>query len=227
MSKKDHDEPFDGAQEPRARAHDPTTIDEDGAMRIDAVEPRDLDLDVADELAALRRSCLAGVQVAPYSGPALLLDLVEGSGEPEDQTVLLARDGVRPERLLLLGESLGGAVALELAVAHPPAGLVLQSTFTGIRAMARHHYPVLPRAAVPDAYPSLRLIAGLRAPLLFLHGDRDEIIPLMYGEALFEGAPEPKTMHVFRGVAHNDVLARAGREWVDVIARWAVQHAGS
>ena len=64
-------------------------------------------------------------------------------------------------------------------------------------------------------------------PLLFLHGDRDEVIPLMYGEALFEGAPEPKTMHVFRGVAHNDVLARAGREWVDVIARWAVQHAGS
>ncbi len=54
-----------------------------------------LDLDVADELAALRRSCLAGVQVAPYSGPALLLDLVEGSGEPEDQTVLLARDGDR------------------------------------------------------------------------------------------------------------------------------------
>ncbi len=64
-------------------------------MRIDAVEPRDLDLDVADELAALRRSCLAGVQVAPYSGPALLLDLVKGSGEPEDQTVLLARDGDR------------------------------------------------------------------------------------------------------------------------------------
>jgi GNAT superfamily N-acetyltransferase len=64
-------------------------------MRIDAVEPRDLDLDVADELAALRRSCLAGVEVAPYSGPALLLDLVEGSGEPEDQTVLLARDDDR------------------------------------------------------------------------------------------------------------------------------------
>ena len=62
-------------------------------MRIEAVDPRDLDLDTADELAALRRSCLTEVDVAAYSGPALLLDIVEGSGEPEDQTVLLARDG--------------------------------------------------------------------------------------------------------------------------------------
>jgi fermentation-respiration switch protein FrsA (DUF1100 family) len=138
--------------------------------------------------------------------------------------VLRERDG---KRIIYLGESLGGAIALELALSAPPAGLVLQSTFTSIRDMARLHYPFIPRAAVPDAYPSLRLIAGLRAPLLFLHGDRDEVVPLMYGEALFEAAPEPKTMHVFRGVAHNDVLTRAGREWVDVIARWAAQQAGA
>lgn len=134
---------------------------------------------------------------------------------------LLARDGVRRERLLYVGESLGGAIALELAVSAPPAGLVLQSTFTSIRDLARLHYPFIPRAAVPDAYPSLRLIAGLRAPLLLLHGDRDEIVPLMYGEALFGAAPEPKTIRVFRGVAHNDVLALAGREWAAAIAGWA------
>ncbi len=159
------------------------------------------------------------------------------SGRPGEQgtyrdaraalAALLHRDGVDPARVIFLGESLGGAIALELAVWSPPAGLILQSTFTSIRDMARIHYPYIPRPAVPDAYPSLRLIAGLRAPLLFLHGDRDEVIPLMYGEALFEAAPEPKTMHVFRGVAHNDVLARAGREWVDVIAGWAAQQAGS
>jgi GNAT superfamily N-acetyltransferase len=73
----------------------PTTIDEDGGMRIEAVDPRDLDLDTADELAALRRSCLTDVDVSAPTGPALLLDLVEGSGEPEDQTVLVARDGDR------------------------------------------------------------------------------------------------------------------------------------
>jgi uncharacterized protein len=134
---------------------------------------------------------------------------------------LLARDGVRRERVVYLGESLGGAIALELAVSAQPAGLVLQSTFTSIRDMARLHYPFIPRAAVPDAYPSLRLIAGVRAPLLFLHGDRDAVVPLMYGEALFDAAPEPKTIRVFRGVAHNDVLALAGREWAGAIAGWA------
>ena len=141
--------------------------------------------------------------------------------------VMRCQDGVDPARIIYLGESLGGAIALELALHSPPAGLVLQSTFTGIRDMARLHYPFIPRAAVPDAYPSLRLVTRLRAPLLVLHGDRDEIVPLMYGQALFDAAPEPKAMHVFRGVAHNDVLARAGREWADAIARWAAQQAGS
>jgi uncharacterized protein len=137
----------------------------------------------------------------------------------------LPRQGAAP--IVYLGESLGGAVALELASSAPPAGLVLQSTFTSIRDMARLHYPFIPRAAVPDAYPSLRLVRRLRAPLLCLHGERDEIVPLMYGQELFDAAPEPKAMHVFRGVAHNDVLAHAGREWFDVIARWAAQQAGS
>ena len=67
-----------------------------------------------------------------------------------------ARDALGPGRTFYLGESLGGAIALELAIEHPPAGLILQSTFTGIRAMARLHYPFIPRALVPDAYPSLR-----------------------------------------------------------------------
>lgn len=141
--------------------------------------------------------------------------------------VMRRQDGVDPARVIYLGESLGGAIALELALASPPAGLVLQSTFTSIRDMARLHYPFIPRAAVPDAYPSLRLVQRLRAPLLVLHGDRDEIVPLMDGQALFDVAPQPKALHVLRGVAHNDVLALAGREWADVIARWAAQQAGS
>jgi uncharacterized protein len=131
---------------------------------------------------------------------------------------LRRRPGVDPRRVVYVGESLGGAVALELALHAAPAALVLQSTFTSIRDMARLHYPIVPRAVVPDAYPSLRRIAALRAPLLCLHGDRDEIVPLMHGEALFAAAPEPKRMHVLAGVAHNDVLARAGREWAQAIA---------
>jgi len=131
---------------------------------------------------------------------------------------LLRQRDVDPARMLYLGESLGAAVALALAIEHPPAGLILQSPFTSVRDMARVHYPVVPRALVPDAYPSLRRIPRLRAPLLVLHGARDEIVPLMYGEALFDAAPEPKRMEVFATAGHNDMV---GRRWIDAISDWA------
>jgi hypothetical protein len=58
--------------------------------------------------------------------------------------------------------------------------------------MARLHYPYIPRAVVPDAYPSIALVRYLLAPLLVLHGERDEIVPASHGEALFHAAPAPK-----------------------------------
>jgi uncharacterized protein len=128
---------------------------------------------------------------------------------------LLERAG--SERLLYLGESLGAAVALELARHHPPAGLILQSPFTSVRDMARLHYPVVPRALVPDAYPSLRLIRELDVPLLVLHGERDDIVPLLHGEELYEAATCPKQLVTFPDAGHNDLV---GREWADAIAAW-------
>jgi fermentation-respiration switch protein FrsA (DUF1100 family) len=121
-----------------------------------------------------------------------------------------------PGRTLYLGESLGGAIALELAIEHPPDGLILQSTFTSVRHMARLHYPFIPRALVPDAYPSLRLIPRLRTPLLVLHGSRDDIVPLMDGEELYRAAPEPKRIEVF-DAGHNDMV---GPRWIEAIADW-------
>jgi fermentation-respiration switch protein FrsA (DUF1100 family) len=149
------------------------------------------------------------------SEPGLRLDARAG------RAALLARPGVDAARVLYLGESLGGAVAIGLALEHPPAGVILQSAFTSIRDMARRHYPWIPPAVVPDAYPSLRLIRELRAPLLVLHGARDEIVPLIYGEALLGAAPGPKRMHVFSELGHNDVIAGAGLEWARTISGWA------
>jgi hypothetical protein len=134
---------------------------------------------------------------------------------------LIARAEVDPARVIYLGESLGGAVALALALEHPPGGVVLMSTFTSVRDMARRHYPIVPPAVVPDAYPSLRRMPELRAPLLLLHGDRDEVVPLFHAEALFEAAPEPKQLHVIDGVGHNDLVTLAGEQWASAIARFS------
>jgi fermentation-respiration switch protein FrsA (DUF1100 family) len=121
---------------------------------------------------------------------------------------------------IYLGESLGGAVALQLALESPPAGLVLQSTFTSVRDMAGEHYSFLPRAAVPDAYPSKERIAHLRAPLLIVHGERDEIVPVEHGRALYEAAPEPKALMLIPNVGHNDFIPGAGRDFAQIVADW-------
>jgi fermentation-respiration switch protein FrsA (DUF1100 family) len=131
---------------------------------------------------------------------------------------LLEHPGVDPARVLYLGESLGGAIALALALEAPPAGLILQSTFTSIRDLARLHYPFVPGGLAPDAYPSLGRIAALQVPLLVLHGDCDEIVPLSHGERLFAAAPEPKRLHVVAGAGHNDLVARMGASYGALIA---------
>jgi len=132
----------------------------------------------------------------------------------------LEQPGVEPARIFYLGESLGGAVALDLALNRPPAGLVLLSAFTGVRELGRLHYPFVPTALVPDAYPTLRRIHELHAPLLLLHGERDEIVPVSHSRTLFDSAPEPKRLHVFTGLGHNDLVPLAGAELARVIASW-------
>jgi pimeloyl-ACP methyl ester carboxylesterase len=134
---------------------------------------------------------------------------------------LLDQPGVDPGRVIYLGESLGGAVAVELATEHPPAGLVLLSSFASVRAMAKAQYKVLPGPVIPDVYPSLDRIRDVHVPLLVIHGDSDEIVPFEQGRALFDAAPGPKRFRAVAGAGHNDILDRAGRELATEIAAWA------
>jgi uncharacterized protein len=146
-------------------------------------------------------------------------------GTYSDARAALASLRDQPEtdaaRILYLGDSLCGAVALALALESPPAGLVLQSTFTSIRAAGRVHYPFIPAPLIPDAYPSLRLIRGLEAPLLVLHGERDEVVPVSHGRALFDAAPDPKRIEVFQGLGHDDIVPLAREDYAESIASWA------
>jgi fermentation-respiration switch protein FrsA (DUF1100 family) len=137
------------------------------------------------------------------------------------RATLLAQPGIDAHAIVYLGESLGGAVATELALAEPPAGLVLQSAFASVREMARLHYPVIPSALVPDAYPTLERIARVRCPVLILHGDRDDIVPLGHGQSLFAAAGAGTRLDVVRGAGHNDFVLVAGTAYGETIAAWA------
>ncbi|MVU83171.1 alpha/beta fold hydrolase [Nocardia sp. ET3-3] len=132
---------------------------------------------------------------------------------------LLAQPGVDANRVVYLGKSLGGGVMLELAKTHPPAALLLMSTFTGLRDAAVAVYPFLPKLFVPNAYPSLRRIRQLRCPVLIMHGDHDELLPVRMGRELFAAAPEPKELVIYPGGMHNDLIGFPG--WAQTVAAWA------
>lgn len=118
---------------------------------------------------------------------------------------LADRAGVDEREIVLLGRSLGGAVAVDLAAADGARGLVLQSTFTSVPDMASFHYPWLPVGALlRTRLDSLSKIGSYQGPLLQSHGRGDTIVPYASGKQLFDAANEPKQFIPLEGCDHND-----------------------
>lgn len=131
-----------------------------------------------------------------------------------------ARSDAAGTRLVYFGRSLGAAVAVELARAHPPAGLILETAFTTLKDVARVHYPFVPLWFLQTKYESLRKIPEIRVPLLILHGDRDEVVPLEQAERLYAAANEPKRLYIIRGAHHNDTFVVGGHAYFEEWARF-------
>lgn len=126
---------------------------------------------------------------------------------------LASRADVDQRRLVYFGESLGAAVAIRLAVEHPPAALALRSPFTSLADVGREHYPFLPvRWLLRDRFPNLDRIVQISCPLLVIAGDRDRIVPAEQSRQLFAAGSEPKTLVIIRGADHNDEALVAGSE---------------
>lgn len=105
-----------------------------------------------------------------------------------------------------LGQSLGSGVAVNTAANRPALGAVLVSAYTSVETLAKSHYPFLPVGLlIKDRFRSDLWIEDVRQPKLFIHGRRDGVIPLHFGEALFAIAPEPKEMLVYDAYGHNDL----------------------
>ncbi len=124
---------------------------------------------------------------------------------------LLSRPDVQASRLVYFGESLGAAVAVNLAVEHPPAALVLRSPFTSMVDVGVHHYPFLPvRLLLRDRYDALDRITQVRAPLLVIAGDADRIVPFSQSRRVHDAARSAKAFVVVEGADHNDAVLNAG-----------------
>jgi len=112
--------------------------------------------------------------------------------------------GIGADRIVLVGESLGAGVAVQLAAAHPVAAVVLEAPFTAAVDVARQTYPWVPVSLLmKDQYRSRDHIARIRAPLLILHGEADAVIPFGFGKALYAAAKDPKTFLSLGPVGHE------------------------
>ncbi|MBN1911981.1 MAG: alpha/beta hydrolase [Pirellulales bacterium] len=118
---------------------------------------------------------------------------------------LARREGIAERDTVLMGRSLGGAVAVDLAAEDGARGLVLESTFTSLPDVAANIPSVRPlRPLMTSRLDSLSKIGRYHGPLLHSHGNADQLIPFEQGQALFAAANEPKQFILIRGGNHND-----------------------
>ncbi|MFZ5448555.1 MAG: alpha/beta hydrolase [Thermodesulfobacteriota bacterium] len=121
--------------------------------------------------------------------------------------------GVPTADVVLFGRSLGTALATDLAVRNPCRALVLESAFTNSSDMAKMLAPFLFdwRPKVP--YDNLGKIGKIQVPVLIIHGDHDEIIPVEMGRRVFLAANSPKDLYIIPGAHHNDTYMVGGKEY--------------
>lgn len=163
----------------------------------------------ADLMDLIRRKLDASVFIFDYRGYG------RSEGVPHEKGIiadglaaagwLAERTGARPDDLILMGRSLGGAVCVAIAERQGARCLVLQSTFTRLTDVAAHHFPILPvRLVMRNRYDSLKRIAGYDGPVFASHSVDDEIVPFKLGRRLFETAPTSEKEFVSMQVGgHN------------------------
>ena len=167
-----------------------------------------------------------------YSGLAISVLAVDyrgygkSAGSPDEAGVYRDADAaydyliqtrhIEPKHIIIFGHSLGGAVAVDLAARRECGGLIVQSSFTSVRAMARRAFRIPLFDHIPRSrFDSLAKIRQVRAPILIVHGTRDETVPFSMGQRLFDAAPEPKFFYPVEGAGHNDFIEMGGEKLLE------------
>jgi len=132
----------------------------------------------------------------------------------------LARRGIAGDAIALYGESLGAAVAIQMATERNAAALVLEAPFASIVHSARARYPLFAfDFLVRDKFASIQKIGKVKVPLLLIHGEKDKTTAVRFGRMLYDAANEPKRAHFIAEAGHTDLMhhgfAKAVTDFLD------------
>jgi uncharacterized protein len=135
--------------------------------------------------------------------------------------------GIPARDIVLFGESLGGAVAIDLALRTQSsgsqcAGLIVQSSFTSIPDMAATVIPHFPGFLLHTKMDSLNKIKSVACPKLFIHSRADDVVPFQMGRRLFDAAEQPKQFYEVIGARHNETDQIGGSAYFDTISRFVI-----
>jgi uncharacterized protein len=168
--------------------------------------------DLADSvpMVSLLRSLGMGVLAVEYPGYGV------AGGSPSERGAYAAAESallwlrsekeIGPERVVLLGQSLGTGVASEMAIRGFGARLVLISPFTSVVGMARRVFPFFPAAFVRHLFDTESKAPAIALPVLIVHGTEDEVVPFAMGERLAHDFPRAQLVPI-PGGQHNDLLS--------------------
>jgi fermentation-respiration switch protein FrsA (DUF1100 family) len=156
----------------------------------------------------------------------------QSEGSPDERGVymdaraawdhLVTGEGVDPARIVPLGRSLGGAVAIDLATTREVERLIVESSFTTGGDMGRRIFLGLPvHLVMRNRFDSVSKVRDMRIPKLFLHGDRDDVVPFEMGERLYAAAAEPKRFVRLEGADHNSAPFIPELGYFSLISRFA------
>jgi len=134
----------------------------------------------------------------------------------------LKGQGWRHERMIFFGQSLGSAVALQMALEAAPAGLIMESSFTSLKEIVKHFSPLAYYAVgwwgIRLPFDNLAKIERIEVPLLLIHGEMDTVVPVEMTRRLFSRAAAPKMLHIISGGGHCDAFARDSSAY---LAAWS------
>ncbi len=179
------------------------------------------------EKLAVLRALGADVLIVDYRGYG------RSSGQPSETGTYRDADAaydylvqvrrIDPRRLVVYGESLGAAVAVDLASRHPVGGLVMESAFSSAVEVGQEMFPFLPaRLLVRNRYESVNKIGRVGVPVLILHSRDDELFKWHHPQQLYEAAHEPKRLVELRG-GHNDAFLVSGQVYAAALSAFFEQ----